>query len=252
MKISIITVVKNDIKNIYRTLNSVIKQNYINKEYIIIDGNSTDGTFEEVAWFLKKSKKKNIFLFKKKDKSMYDAINFGIRKASGNIIGLLHSGDIFYNNLILTNIIKYFKNYNMVSGNVVYKNKMNLTTRIWNYKLKNLNSSSFFKVAHTSLFLKKDLIKIVGKYDLRYKISSDTDYLIRLSRNKKVKYKYIKKFFIKMNDSGLSTSNKTLFLKIKEDLKIYYRYFKFYFVFMYVRKILFKLYNYIIWKIKIN
>ena len=55
-----------------------------------------------------------------------------------------------------------------------------------------------------------------------------------------------------MNDSGLSTSNKTLFLKIKEDLKIYYRYFKFYFIFMYVRKILFKLYNYIIWKIKIN
>ena len=98
MKISIITVVKNDIKNIYRTLNSVIKQNYINKEYIIIDGNSTDGTFEEVAWFLKKSKKK-YFLFKKKDKSMYDAINFGIRKASGNIIGLYYiSGDIFYNN----------------------------------------------------------------------------------------------------------------------------------------------------------
>ena len=66
MKISIITVVKNDIKNIYRTLNSVIKQNYLNKEYIIIDGNSTDGTFEEVAWFLKKSKKKIFFYSKKK------------------------------------------------------------------------------------------------------------------------------------------------------------------------------------------
>ncbi len=183
---------------------------------------------------------------------MYDAINFGIGKASGNIIGLLHSGDIFYNNLILTNLIKYFNNYNMVSGNVVYKNKMNVTTRIWDYKLKNFNTSSFYKVAHTSLFIKKDLIKVIGKYDLTYKISSDTDYLIRLSRNKKVKYKYIKKIFVKMNDSGLSTSTKSLFLKVKEDLKIYYRYFKFYFIFMYVKKISFKLYKYIFWKIKFN
>ncbi len=66
MKISIITVVKNDIKNIYKTLNSVIKQNYLNKEYIIIDGNSTDGTFEEVARFLKKNKKKKYFFIQKK------------------------------------------------------------------------------------------------------------------------------------------------------------------------------------------
>ena len=245
MKISLITVVKNDKENISKTIKSVLNQSYYNIEYIIIDGCSTDGTFEEIKKLIKK---KNIKLFKKKDNSMYEAINYGINISSGKIIGLLHSGDTFYNSLVLSKIIKYFKKYNLISGNIAYKNNLNKVIRIWNFKLNKLNIYSSYKIPHTSLFLKKSLFSSTGLYDLSYKISSDTEFLLRISSNPAIKYKYINRYIINMSYNGLSTSNKTIFIKIYEDLKIYFKYFNLFFLYFYLKKIVFKIQNYLNWK----
>ena len=250
MIVSIITVVKNDVKNILKTLNSVINQNYSKIEYIIIDGNSNDGTYEKIRHKLKKIKKNNIKLFKKKDKNMYDAINYGIKVSTGEVIGLIHSGDKYYNRNVIKNVISNFKNdINTISGNIVYLKK-NKITRLWDYKISVLNLFSCFKVAHTSLFIKKKLIKKIGLYNISYKICSDTDFIFKLSKEIKVKYKYLNNFLIKMPIGGMSTSNSFIFKKVLEDLKIYYENYNFFFIFFYLHKIFYKFFKLIVWKLK--
>ena len=93
MKISIITVCLNSEKTINYTLNSVISQNYSNIEHIIVDGGSTDNTLN----ILKKYKFKNKKVFYLKNKSLYSSINYGIKKANGGLISILHSDDIYNN-----------------------------------------------------------------------------------------------------------------------------------------------------------
>ncbi len=121
MKFSIITVVKNDRDNILKTINSIKNQNFKNFEHIIVDGYSTDGTSEVI--------KKNIIVNKqykhliKKDKNLYDALNYGIKISKGEYIGILHSGDIFFNNNILNLIEKEIKDVDAISGNIIYKKK---------------------------------------------------------------------------------------------------------------------------------
>ena len=87
---SIITVVKNDEKNIKKTINSVLKQNYKNYEYLIIDGKSTDRTVDNIKRFKKKFK-----LVSNKDKGIYDAMNKGIKLSKGEVIVFINSGDTF-------------------------------------------------------------------------------------------------------------------------------------------------------------
>ena len=242
MKVTIITVVKNDIKNISTTIKSVINQSYKNLEYILIDGYSIDGTYEKILKEKKKNRKNiNIKVYRKSDKNLYDGLNRGIRYSKGDIIGLLHSGDKFFNKNIVSLITtKFNQKINVVSGNVIYKNK-NKIVRLWNYKVKNLSLKSSFKIAHTSLFLHRNLLKKIGNYNLNYTISSDTEFILRLSENKNTKYLYINKFLIIMSVNGLSTSFKSLLKKMTEDLKIYLQFFGIFFIFFYINKISFKL-----------
>ena len=92
---SIITVVKNDEKNIKKTINSVLKQNYKNYEYLIIDGKSTDRTVDNIKRFKKKFK-----LVSNKDKGIYDAMNKGIKLSKGEVIVFINSGDTFTKNAL--------------------------------------------------------------------------------------------------------------------------------------------------------
>mgnify|MGYP001352989830 CR=1 FL=1 len=103
--ITIITVVLNNKKKIDKALKSVISQSYKNIELVVIDGGSTDGTKN----IIKKYKKKINYWISEKDDGIYDAINKGIKKSTGDIIGILHSDDYFYKDGISI-VAKYFKN----------------------------------------------------------------------------------------------------------------------------------------------
>ena len=94
-KITIITPVKNDEKNIEKTIKSVLDQSYKNFEYIVVDGKSNDGTLKIIKKFRNKLK-----YFSKKDKNLWDAINYGIKKSSGEVICILNSNDFFYKNAL--------------------------------------------------------------------------------------------------------------------------------------------------------
>ena len=116
MKFSIITVVFNDVKNIEKTILSVKNQSYKNREHIIIDGNSFDGTSEVIRKY-----NKNVRHFRKKDRSLYDAINTGLKKTKGDIIFLIHAGDIFTHKNILKKVSNIFKKKaDVVSGDIAY------------------------------------------------------------------------------------------------------------------------------------
>jgi glycosyltransferase involved in cell wall biosynthesis len=247
VRFSIITVVKNDKDKIKKTINSVNKQLFKDFEYIIIDGKSNDGTSEIIDKNLKDKKNIHRHIIKK-DKNLYEALNYGIKISTGKYIVLLHSGDIFLNSKVLTLINKEIENYDVISGNIIYKNK-GLFSRYWNYKIVNLNKFNCFKIAHTSLIIKKKLIESIKKYNTKYNISSDTDFILRLSSIKDIKYKYIDKTFVIMEAGGLSNSTKNLVSKILQDLQIYIKHFKSNFIFFYFLKVIYKLYKLIIWKI---
>ena len=234
MRFSIITVVLNDIKNIEKTILSVKNQTYKNYEHIIIDGKSSDGTVELI-----KKYSKTVNLHVKKDKSLYQAINRGIKKSKGEIIFLIHSGDIFGDKNILKKVNKIFKKkLDILSGNIqFYKEEEQKIVRDWTIKLNKFNNINFFKVPHTSLFIKKNLFKKIKNYSTNYKISSDLDFLIKLSKLRSNFY-YFNQNIIYMKTGGLSTSVNKIILRYKEDIKILYKHFGLLFLFMFILKIL--------------
>lgn len=237
MKFSIITVVLNDVENLEKTILSVKKQSYKNFEHIIIDGNSSDGTTELI-----KKYHKFLLHFKKKDKSMYEAINRGIKKSRGEVIFLIHSGDIFADKNILKKVNKTFKKkIDVISGNIqFYDETKKKIVRNWAINIDNLNIQNFFKVPHTSLFIRKKLLNKIKNYSTKYKISSDLDFLIKLCKEKKNFY-YFNKNIVFMKTGGLSTSINSFFIKFKEDIRILYKHFGLFFLLMYPVKVLYKI-----------
>ena len=163
-------------------------------------------------------------------------------------IVILHSGDIFFSKSTLGIINKNILNYDAISGNVLFS-KNGKILRYWDYKIKELNKFNAFKIAHTALIVKKEIIKKLNFYDLKYSISSDTDFILRMSKIEGLKFNKIDKNLIYMGVGGLSNSYKNLLVKITQDLKIYFNNFNLFFLFIYFFKIIYKLYRLIKFKI---
>ncbi len=238
MKFSIITVVKNSISNIALTIKSVKNQTFKNYEHIIIDGMSTDGTSQ----YIKKNINKKIFHFRENDKGLYDALNKSFKRAKGEYFIILHSGDFFYSDNSLKILSKFIKdniNYDFYYSNILfYSKEKNKISRIWKIPFKNKSKYNFLKIPHTSLCIHKKVSKKIY-YDKKFRISADTTYLLKLCNH--FNGKYINKFLIYMENNGLSTSRKFLFVKFKEDLQILYKEFKLNFIFVLIYKILLKI-----------
>ena len=228
-------------------MNSVKNQNYSNYEHLVLDGNSNDGT----SSIIKNNLNKKIKYFRQKDKSLYHALNKGISKCKGNYVMLLHSGDFFYNSNIIKNVSNCLnKNEDFLNGNLIY-HKDSKINRIWKFSIKTLNHYNTCKIAHPTLVVKTTLLKKI-KYNEKYKISSDTDFLIRLLKIKNLKYKKLDKYLIYMLSGGLSTSFQNSLLKIKEDIAIHINHFRYLGIFIYFYKLLIKLNGFLINKRKKN
>ena len=179
--ISIITVVLNNDSHIQKTLDSIFNQKYSNYELIIIDGGSTDGTLK----IIKKNKKKIDKWISEKDKGIYDAFNKGMDLAEGDYIGFVNSDDILLPNAlkILAKYIAKYPESDFFFGAVRKHWGVLHGYRAWKIKF----SWGFYSSHSTGFFIKLKSAKIVGKYNLKYKYSSDYDYFYRMIVKKKMK-----------------------------------------------------------------
>jgi len=227
MKISIITATFNSGKFIESCIKSILKQNYKKFEIIIIDGLSTDSTIKKIKTLLDKNN--NIKIFSEKDLGIYHALNKGIEKANGDIIGFVHSDDLLYNKNVLSNIIAVFKNSNIdgVYGDLQYVEKQNTNKVIRYWKSKDFKPNLINKgwtPPHPTLYLKKKVYEKHGFFDLNYKISSDYDFMTKIFMDNTFNFKYIPKVITKMRVGGISNKNfKNILIKSFEDYKVIYK-----------------------------
>jgi glycosyltransferase involved in cell wall biosynthesis len=208
MKISIITATCNSAKTIKDTLDSVAKQTYPNIEHIIVDGASKDNTLELVSTFGKQV----ATIISEPDKGIYDAMNKGIKAATGDIIGILNSDDFFTSDDVIATVAKTFEENDIdaLYGDVHYVNPDNLEKNVRYYSSAVFKPSLFrfgFMPAHPSFYMKRSCYEKHGLYALDYKIAADYDLLIRYLYKEKVAYKYIQKDFVTMRTGGVSTEN---------------------------------------------
>lgn len=223
MLITIITICFNRKATIAKAIESVLSQDYKNIEYIVIDGNSTDGTKEIIKSY---SDKISTFI-SEKDKGLYEALNKGLLIATGELIGIMHSDDEFYDNTVVSQIAEAFHknpNTNGFYGNGIYvtnnEEQHIIRDRICG-ECNNEKIRSGWLPLHTTLYLKKDVMKKYGYYDLDFKIASDTELLLRYLYFHKIELTYLNAYFVKMRMGGLSTNYSNLFKVLIEDYKIY-------------------------------
>jgi glycosyltransferase involved in cell wall biosynthesis len=206
MKISIITVTYNSAATVKDTLESVISQDYDDVEHILVDGASKDETISIIRLYPK------AVWISEKDSGLYDAINKGIKMATGDIIGVLNSDDFFPNSGVLSAIAKTFetKSVDAVFGNIAFVRPTNLSKIIRLYSSKRFVPGKFaygYMPAHPSFYAKKYCYDQFGLYQLDYKIAADYELLMRFIYKNKIKYHYIEKVLVYMRTGGISNRN---------------------------------------------
>lgn len=210
--ISIITVVYNDSQNIENTIKSVIKlKKKNNVEYIVIDGDSKDDT----VFIVKKYIEYIDVLVSENDQGIYDAMNKGVKVATGDWLLFMNSGDSFYNGgaevineLFLKN--PDVKDYDVIYGNTLVKNSGNVIS----VPVQEINRKFFFHntICHQSVFFSKKVFSNLGNYNLKYKIISDRDLLFRVA-NSNGKFYHIDHIISVWDEDGFSKDNISLFLE---------------------------------------
>jgi len=195
--VSIVTVVLNSEKFLEQTIQSVLDQSYQNIEYIIIDGGSKDNTLN----IIRKYENRIDYWESEKDNGIYFAMNKGISRAKGEIIGILNSDD-YYSQEIIKEIVSAFESNNagIVHGNMVVlggNDEQNLQKP--DISLMNQKPSVF----HPTCFVKKEVYDTVGMFDPKFKISSDYEFLLRCIR-KNISFSYLDKTITYFRPGGMS------------------------------------------------
>lgn len=208
MKISLLTVSFNSAATIKDTIESIRSQDFKDIEYIIVDGNSTDGTVGIIKSY-------NSFISKwisEPDKGIYDAMNKAIKMASGDVVGILNSDDFYSNNQILSRVAQEFSDpsVDVVFGDLVFVDPQNLDKTVRKYSSARWHPGKFawgFMPAHPTVFIRRKYYEKFGLFKTDYKIAADYELLIRFLYVHKLKYRYLPLTMVKMRKGGVSSRN---------------------------------------------
>ncbi len=228
MKISIITSCFNRSKTIEGSIRSVFSQDYSDIEYIIVDGNSNDGT-QGVIESVVKDAPQNVIVnyISEPDHGMYEAINKGIRMATGDVIALCHSDDFLYDSHVVSDYMKAFEtteaDFIYSDGLFVDENDINKPVRKWiggEYSISKVKHG--WLPLHPTCYIKREVMNKLGLYDETYKIAADSDLLVRYLLSDDIKVHYLKgRFVVKMRMGGLSTDSSKRQKMWDEDIRVY-------------------------------
>lgn len=207
MKISIITVCYNSEKTIESAIKSVLGQTH-DIEYIIVDGGSTDGTVGIINKYRDRISK----IISEPDKGIYDAMNKGIRAATGDVVGTLNSDDFYVDGFVVEKVVKKFeeKNVDCLWGDLVYVDRMNAdkVVRVW--KSSEYGTGKFksgWYPPHPTFFVKRSVYEKYGLFNPDFKIAADIEIMLRFLEKLKISSAYIPEVLVKMRTGGVSARN---------------------------------------------
>lgn len=251
MKISLITVAYNSAATIQTTLDSVAAQDYSDLEYIIVDGGSKDTTLDVVGRYPDLVTE----CISEPDQGIYDAMNKGVQRATGDVVGILNSDDFYLGDKVLDQVVELFSadlKLEVVLGDVDFVNDDDLSRTVRRYRAGNFKPWMFrfgLMPPHPAVFVRKSAYERVGLYKLGYKIAADFDLLTRLLLVDGAKYKTVGKTWVRMRTGGASTngiksnliSTKEMHYSLKEnDLYSNLLFLSFRFPIKYVKQMLLK------------
>lgn len=227
MRITIITICYNSADFIEDCLISVLHQTYSDIEYIIVDGNSSDGTKEIIQRFGDKITK----FVSEPDKGIYDALNKGILLANGDVIGFLHADDMFASEQTLQHISEVFRSSNpgteetkpvdVVYGDLVLVDKQNVNhvVRYWvSRPYKQGLLARGWMPPHPTVFMRREVYKKHGFFNTDLKCSADYDFILRVFSDESLVFRYLPEIITRMRMGGMSTKGlKQIFQKKIED-----------------------------------
>ena len=222
MKVSIITTCYNREKTIAQAIESVLGQDYPDIEYIVVDGASTDDSFKVIRSYGSRITK----VISERDGGMYEAINKGIKMATGEIVGLLHSDDFLFHPHIISEIVERFKR---TSADIVYGDGLFVDAHETEKVIRDWRSGNYrrWKVRlgwlplHPTVYIKRSAIERYGLYNENYKIAADSDFLVRYLYKAHLKVEYLGKYVVRMRMGGLSTDSQKRKAMWKEDVEMF-------------------------------
>lgn len=220
MNFTIITATYNSYPAIKDCIGSIAQQS-VKPEHIIIDGQSEDKTLTTI----KNSPSVSQYI-SEPDKGIYDALNKGIQRAKGDVIGFLHSDDVLADDEVISDISKIFDENNAIDGvygDLVFvkANDTNKITRYWkSTPFKHNNVKYAWMPPHPTLFLRREVYEKHGLFDTSFKCAGDYDFMLRIMQDKDIELAYLPKVITRMRIGGASTGSiKGILIKSKEDIR---------------------------------
>jgi len=222
MKVSVITSCYNREATIRGAIESVLSQDYPDIEYIVVDGASKDSSLDIVNEY----RDRGLNIISEPDHGMYEAINKGIRMATGDIIGLVHSDDFLYDNHVISDVVKTFES---TGADFVYGDGVYVDCDDTRKLVRNWRGGEYYKwkvrcgwlPLHPTCYIRRDVMMREGLYNEAYKIAADSDLLVRYLYRENLKVHYMKRRIIRMRMGGLSTDSKRRKQMWNEDVRMY-------------------------------
>jgi glycosyltransferase involved in cell wall biosynthesis len=220
MKITIITATYNSAATVRDTLASVQSQNYPDIEHLIIDGASSDATLGIVREF-----KHVAACHSQKDRGIYDAMNRGISYATGDIVGILNSDDVYVNNTTISSVMQVFAETgaDAVYGDLNYVQADDLNKVVRRWRAGAFDRQSFkwgWMPPHPSFFVKRELYEKFGKFNLEFRSAADYELMLRMAYKHQVNCAYLPQVLVKMRTGGVSNASfKNRIRANREDLR---------------------------------
>lgn len=213
--ISIVTINRNNASGLKKTMESVLTQDFSDYEYIVIDGDSTDGSVDVVRQLLEtENGKKHIsYWVSEKDTGIYNAMNKGIRHAKGEFIALVNSGDSYVNGILkdVAEIAKKHENEILYGANSTYKNGKFVS--VYGYSFDKIPEG--FMIAHLTSFVPSSVYEKYGLYDESFKIAGDFDLFNKFYVNKVPSF-YMNKIICDFDLDGISNTNPLVFEEVEK------------------------------------
>jgi len=217
----VITAVYNRVGFIGQAVKSVQAQTWANVEHVVIDGASNDGTLQ----FLQSCLGDKAILVSERDMGIYDALNKGLARATGDIVGVMHSDDFFADDRVLESVASAFADpeVDLVYGDLDYVAKDDTSRTIRRWKSGEYHRSKLawgWMPPHPTLYLRRSVIERFGGFDTSFRIAADYDAILRYFGRGQARAVYIPRVLVKMRVGGESNrSLPKIFLKTREDYK---------------------------------